>query len=660
MRHTDKNDIPKSEREHILVCLSSAPSNAKIVRTGAMMARAFNAEFTALFVKTPDYDALDEENRKRLEDNTRLAEELGAVITTVFGEDVSHRIAEFARLSGVTKVIIGRSGATKKRLIGMPSLTERLIEAAPKLDIYIIPDQISNQKFKNEPDGIKKRSLLGVLRDAAVTVGILAGATALGLGFSALGFTEANIITVYILGVLLSAVMTESKLMHALASVLGVLVFNFLFTAPHFSFLAYDDGYPITSAIMLAASLLTGSLAARMKSHARESAMTSYRTRILFETNQLIAKAKTENEILSATAGQIIKLLGCGISIFLYTESSFSAPISFSGNEKSNGDMPSEKLIRKCFEKGIRVGASTDTDPECGYLLIPIKMNKQSFGVIAMHVSDRSPDSFENGILTSVIGECALALENLKNQREKHEADLRAKNQELRANLLRTISHDLRTPLTSISGNADNLMSNGEKFDENTKRQIYSDIYDDSMWLYNLVENLLSVTRIEEGKMNLRLSSELCDEVISEALKHVSKRRNTCKISTDFGDDILLCRMDARLIMQVIINLVDNALKYAGEGSEIIIKARKNEGKISVSVADTGSGIPDEAKDKVFEMFYTGGGQTADCRRSMGLGLALCKAIIIAHGGGIFVSDNTPHGAVFTFTIPTGEVQIHE
>lgn len=351
-----------------------------------------------------------------------------------------------------------------------------------------------------------------IIRDGGRAAGILIAATLVGLLFSGLKIPEANIIAVYILGVLIISIITSSWMYSFLASVISVLAFNFLFTIPRFTLRAYDPSYPVTFGIMFLVALITGSLASRMKEYARESA----------------------------------------------------------------------------------------------------------------------------------------------------QAAMQIEKEQLRADLLRSISHDLRTPLTSISGNASNLLSNENEFSQETRMQIYGDIYDDSMWLIKLVENLLSVTRIEDGRMDLRMSAELMDEVIAEAMRHTDRNRDGRKIEVSSDEEFILGKMDARLIVQVVINLVDNAVKYTPEGAKIRIHTGKKDGMVVVSVSDTGPGIPDEQKSKVFDMFYTGTNRAADGRRSLGLGLGLCRSIIRAHGGEIWVSDNKPQGAVFTFTLPAEEVTLHE
>ena len=216
-------------KEHILACLSSAPSNAKIIRTAATMARACGGSFTALFVQTPGYEAMPDADKTRLRANIRLAESLGAAVETVFGDDVSYQIGEYARLSGVTKIVIGRSAAARKHLWSKPALTERLTAMVPDMDIHIIPDASMDAAYR--PQKVKRKVNPRVLlRDWAVSIGILMVATVVGYAFSRVGFTEANIVAVYIFGVLVVSAITTNRICGLLASVVSVLVFNFFFT----------------------------------------------------------------------------------------------------------------------------------------------------------------------------------------------------------------------------------------------------------------------------------------------------------------------------------------------------------------------------------------------------------------------------------------------
>lgn len=649
--------------EHILVCLSSAPSNQKIIRTAARMANAFKGNLTALFVETPAFASAGEEDKKRLRQNMHLAEQLGAKIETVYGDDVPYQIAEFARLSGVSKIVIGRSAAAKKNFINKMTLTEKLIAHAPNVDIHIIPDNAKLSEYKTARS-VKKKDFTLSLVDSVKCIAVLIAATLIGYVFSWLGFTEANIITVYILAVLVTAVMTTRRLYSMIASVVSVLVFNFFFTVPKFTFMAYDKGYPATFLIMLTAAFITSSLAIKLKNHAKQAAQAAFRTKILFDTNQLIQKANGTNEIITATVNQLIKLLERNIVFYCCNNGELGKAHLFYASENDSCDdltSDNERAAAEWVMKNNKhAGATTDTlsVEKCMYLAI--RVNSNVYGVVGIEMGDIPLDSFENSVLLSILGECALALENEKNAKEKEAAAIIAKNEQLRANLLRAISHDLRTPLTSITGNADNLLSNGGSIDDATKKQIYRDIYDDSMWLINLVENLLSVTRLEDGRMKLNLSPELIDEIIEEALHHINNRNEAHKIRLESPDELILVDADARLIVQVIINLVDNAIKYTPDGSEIVIETKKNKDRAEISVADNGPGISDEAKSKVFDMFYSGANNIADSRRSIGLGLSLCKSIITAHGGEISVSDNKPHGTVFKFTLPAKEVEINE
>ena len=383
----------------------------------------------------------------------------------------------------------------------------------------------------------------------------------------------------------------------------------------------------------------------------------------MFDTDRLLQKAKGEIEILDVTCTQLLRLLNRNITAYVVENGALSEGKLFSGEEKEDAEdflTPEElKIARWAYENRQRAGASTHHFPQAKCLYLAIRSGNNVYGVIGIPLQKETLDSFEYSILLSVINECALAMENAQNAMEKEKNAVIAKNEQLRADLLRAISHDLRTPLCSISGNADMLLSNSERLDEATKHQIYTDIYDDSEWLIGVVENLLSITRLNDGRLKFKFTDQLLDEVIAEALRHISRKHDDYKIVTDC-EELVLARMDVRLIIQVLVNLIDNAIKYTPPGTVISIRGTKTDGKAQISVEDNGPGIPEEMKPHIFQMFYTGKTTVADSHRSLGLGLALCHSIIEAHDGTLILTDHDPHGCNFTFTLPLSEVTLNE
>ncbi|MDD4508227.1 MAG: sensor histidine kinase KdpD [Eubacteriaceae bacterium] len=656
--------------EHILVCLSSSPTNPKIIRTAARMAQAFRARFSALYVATPEAEDLDEEDARRLKNNTHLAEQLGAAIETVTGDDIALQIAEFARLSGVSKIVVGRSNARHKRFGLKANLTEQLITDAPELDVYIIPDEKTNQRV-NIKRTLRQAPRI-IVSDVVKSFLILIAATTIGFLFYHLHFSEANIITVYILSVLITAIVTTRRSYSLVSSLISVLIFNFCFTDPKWTFNAYDSGYPVTFAIMFIAAFITSSLAVRIKQHAKQSALVAYRTKVLLDTNQFIQKASGRTAIIAVTAGQIIKLLDQAVVFYPVAGGQLETPQVFpKTNQKPDlaWTCDNERAVAAWVCKNNkRAGATTGTLGESRGLYHAVRVNQVVYGVVGVMMCGEDLEAFQNSILLSILGECALALENDKVSREREQAAIMAKNEQLRANLLRAISHDLRTPLTAISGNASILMANSGDLSETQKLRLETDIHDDALWLINLVENLLAVTRIEDGTMNLTLTPELMDDVVETALTHLRRDNPEKKILYQPSPEMLVAKMDAHLIVQVIINLVDNGIKYTPPQSAITVRvyprkkgtARKPLTDVVVEVADQGPGIADAVKPRIFDMFYTGENKIADNRRSLGLGLALCKSIVTAHNGTIAVYDNKPVGTIFRFSLPAKEVSIDE
>lgn len=703
MIHMKKAVTPS--KEHILVCLSSSPSNERIVRMAGQMAQAFGGTLTALYVQTPGNTAMRSEDEARLQAHVRLATELGAEIVTTHGDDVPTQIAEYARVSGITKIVLGRSGAERRHFWNPPSLTERLTELAPTVEIHIIPDADVVRHTRRPMLAIAPT--VPTLRDLVLTLGIQAAATIIGFLFFRLHYTDANIITIYLLGVLLTSVSTSGYTCGLLASVLSVFLFNYFLTEPRLTLVAYGKDYPVTFAVMLGASILAGTLAAKLKAHAELSARDAYRTKTLFDANQQLQKAETPADIYRTTATQIQRLVQRNILIYPAMQldepsdqkagtvdsanASSPAPASASTlpsagtSSRTSSDTASAcrhdgylypadggaprsipesahepEVVDWVWTKRKRAGASTEKFPNARCLYLSIRTGQQVYGVVGVSCSAKAPlDAFSSSILLSILGECALALESRHNAEEREKAAVLAKNEQLRANLLRSISHDLRTPLTSISGNADALLHSYHALDDDSRTQMITDIYDDAQWLTELVENLLAVTKISDGSVKLQLSDQVVDDIVAEALRHIDRHSTEHHITSDCGELPLLVRADARLIMQLLINLVNNAIKYSPAGSHIEIRAFREAEHAVIEVSDDGPGIPDAQKPQVFEMFYTGSKRVADSRRSLGLGLSLCRSIVHAHGGELTLRDNTPHGCVFSFTLPLSEINLN-
>ena len=655
------SELPK---EHILVCLSSSPSNERIVRMAGKMAQAFSGSLTALYVQTPGDADMNAEDTVRLQANMRLAQQLGAEIVTTHGEDVATQIAEYVRLSDVTKIVIGRSSVQRRHFWSEPTLTERLITLAPEVDIHIIPDAEVYKSYRRKRL-VTIRPAFPTAWELLLTIGILATATVIGWAFLRLGFANANIIMVYLLGVLLTSAFTSGYTCGVLSAFLSVILFNYFLTEPRLSLAAYGSKYPVTFAVMFTAALLTGTLAAKLKAHAQLSARDAYRTKLLFDMNRQLQKAETPDEVYQMTATQIQKLMQRDVLIYPAQGDALLVGNVYPADGSSPYCIPDtdqeQNVIQWVWQNRKRAGATTQNFPKAKRLYLAIRTGQQAFGVVGIPMEKQpQPDAFTSSVLFSILGECALALESLRNAEEKEKAAVLAKNEQLRANLLRSISHDLRTPLTSISGNADTLLHSYNVLDEPTRKQIFTDIYDDAQWLTGLVENLLSITKIADGSVKLRLSDQVVDDIVSEALRHIDRRSAEHHITVDCGDVPLLVRVDAGLIMQVLINLVNNAIKYTPAGSNIWVTAALREDAVEICVSDNGPGIPDELKEHVFEMFFTGGNPIGDSRRSLGLGLALCQAIIHAHHGEITLKDNSPHGCIFSFTVPLSEVNLNE
>ena len=639
--------------DHILICLSSAPSNAKVIRTAARMAEAFHSGFTALFVQTPETKELSGENIKRLRSNLRLAEQLGAQIATVYGADPAEQIAEYARVSGITKIVMGRVNHRQHPWIGQKSLADRLIERTD-LDVYIIPDR---QPLYKKPLGkLRKSRVRFSWRDAVVTLLCLAISTAVGFAFDWAGFSESNIITIYILGVLVTAVSTSGHLYGAANSLLSVLAFNFFFTEPRFTLQADGPSYPVTFLIMLSSSIIASSLASRVKEQARMAAEKSYYTELLLGSSQKLQTIRTEWDCLRLTAEQLSRMFDRPV---IYALNDADKELDFR-IEPADEHTLLEKLsteeigVAKWVQKNNKhAGATTNTLPDSKLLFLSVRGTRGVMGIVGVPIAGYVvPDAFEKNLMVALLGECGLSQERIRLEEERNQIALQTQRESLQANLLRAVSHDLRTPLTNINGSVGILMGKDQTLKPEVREQLYTAIDDDTNWLINMTENLLAATQLETDRTKLKTAPELLEDLFQSAVRQLDRRARDHHISVDLEDQTLMASMNAGMIQRVIINMMNNAIQYTPKDSHIILSGTRRKDWVEISVSDDGPGIPDEAKKHLFDLFYTAEQGKPDSKRGLGLGLHLCQSIVNAHGGTITVSDHAPSGTTFRFTLP--------
>ncbi len=506
-----------------------------------------------------------------------------------------------------------------------------------------------------------RRAVLG----AGESLAGLVLCTLIGFVFRHWGFADENIMTVYLLGIVLNAVLTASRVYSAAYAVLSILAFDYFFAKPSFSLIAYDTGYPVTFLVMLIAALITSALTKRIKLQSQQMTCKAYHTELLLETNRMLGQAGTQENILCETARQLVKLLDRTVIVYPAPPDRQVQPQVFSrrGERKdvSHFLTEAERIVALwVYKNGAPAGASTGTMPRAQCLYLPVRGNEvlAVFGIVLEQ--DVQIDLFEQNLMLAMLGECTMAMEKLRADESSRQIAIEAQQERLRSNLLRAISHDLRTPLTSISGCAGVLLNPAQPLSDAQKQELYTDIYDDAVWLNALVENLLAITRLENDDIRIGMEPELLSEVIEEALLHISRDSQAHHIKVELEDELLMANMDARLIMQVIINMVDNAIKYTPDGSTIVVSARPDGENARMEVSDNGDGLPDDAKAKLFDIFFMADNARGDGRRGLGLGLHLCKAIVDAHGGEIYVKDNEPTGLIVGFTLHAQEVDLYD
>jgi len=497
--------------------------------------------------------------------------------------------------------------------------------------------------------------VLLVLKNTGLVTGIISIATLISFGFRALGFHESNFIMTYILGVLLVAYCTDGYLYGVIASVLGVLVFNYFFTEPYYTLIAYSPDYPVTFAIMLIVALITSTLTARVKRESRRAEIREKRIHILYHIEKNLLAVKSKQQLLEVAAKDIYGLFGASV---LVCAGDLSGNLSMRYTEGSAAfdTGKEEKAIMEAFLSGMECGAGTQLFSDCSAYYFPITGQSGVLGLIGIAFSDGYRLSDGKKVFLDTIGaQISLALERERLYEKQQQAKMEMERERLRGDLLRLVSHDLRTPLTGILGSTSTILENYDILSDDVRKDFLNRVYEDAEWLNNLVENILSMTRFDEGRIRLNKEMEAVEEIVAAAVSRVKKRTGQHEIRISIPKHLIMIPVDGMLIEQVLVNLLENAIKHTPKGTKVTISVMEEGNEVTFEVSDNGPGIPEKDLPFVFNRFYTAGDTVGKGRRGIGLGLAICKSIVEAHSGSIVVQSKPSAGCVFRFTLPAKE-----
>ncbi|MDF2520374.1 MAG: integral rane sensor signal transduction histidine kinase [Clostridia bacterium] len=497
-----------------------------------------------------------------------------------------------------------------------------------------------------------------IFRAFLMTV-LLMIASSLGYLFRLIGFPETNIVIVYLLAVLMTAWLTRGFIFGILASVIATFAFNYFFTEPYFTFSVNDPSYIITFVIMTITAIITSTLTSHVKQSALSAREKEAETKAVYNLTSRLTDAKDMHDIAGIAVNTISDCFLCKAAILCFDENGMPE-ISFL-QQVSSGKQIHRKAEDTIELKHRIEGLRTSYDTGAEFYDWPIYGRESILGIIRMP-KERAQVMSEAQIriLHSMIESVAMAMDRFRSSEQRIKAREEAVQERYRSTLLQAISHDLRTPLSGIMGTSEMLMDMTKTDDP--RYSLVEGIYEDADWLHALVENILNLTRLQEGKLVLDKQMEAVEEVIGSAVERIALRSPKHEITVSAPDELLLVPMDAKLIEQVLVNLLDNAVKHTSPEGEISVSVAKSEKIHSAvfAVRDRGSGIAADDLPHVFEMFYTSHVKRVDAKNGIGLGLAICDAIIKAHGGAIEARNRTDgQGAEFVFTLPL-EVENNE
>ncbi|MFZ5449918.1 MAG: DUF4118 domain-containing protein [Thermodesulfobacteriota bacterium] len=635
-----------ASRERLLVCLDPSPFSIPLIRATQRLADAQGAKWFALYVETPSHDRLSPEAQEQVGQALYLASKLGGQAVKVSGFRIGDEILAFARENQVNKILVGKPYERRwRRFLGI-SLVDHLVWHCGPIDIFVISGE-GEEALPEKPKTAKARRRFWEYLLAAGGVGLCTG-----LGFILSPYLVlTNLAMIYLLTVvIISCFLSRGPAIFS--SLFSVSAFAFFFVPEYYSFAVASTEYAITLAVMLLVSLLVSGLTTRVRHQARVSRQQERQTAALYEMSQNLAAIESLEELLRVAAEQISMIFDSRVTI-LMPDSGEKLHIR-AGHQFSEEDVREEMVAKWVFRHGHLAGAGTDTLPAVKGIYLPLIASQHVIGVLRLEAThpDRIVEADSLRLLEALGTQVALAIEREDLSHQAQLARFQIEAEQMRNALLSSVSHDLRTPLTVIAGSASSLLEGEKNLDAGTKHELAQSIYEEARRLDRLVYNLLEMSRLQAGEARLNKEWYVLEEVIGSSLTQLDAQLHDHPVSIILPTDLPLVQIDALLMERVVINLLENAMKYTPPGTPLEISGSIQDKEILVAVADCGVGLPPGQEERIFEKFYQVAPGSA---RGAGLGLTICRSIIEAHGGRIWAANRPDGGAIFSFTIPLVE-----
>lgn len=635
--------------ETIMVCVNMKPRGPRLVRAARTMATGLHAKWIAVYVQTPRHLRMPQADRDRANQTLRLAELLGAETVVLSGANVAQELLSYARTKNVAKIIVGKPVRARWKEVVFGSVVAELVQQSGETDIYVITGEAGESR-PLATQAVKRNSEWSSYGMGVVGVGISTGVAWLMFPY----FGLANLIMMYLMGVVLVA-SRYGRGPSVLASVLSVAAFDFFFVPPYLSFAVSDIEYLLTFAVMLVVALTISGLAVRTKQQAELARHRERRTSVLYALSRDLATHRGTGMLAQLAAKHLREVFDSQVAIFLAdadkrVQLQRGEQLYFEFDPKESG------VAQWVFEHNERAGLGTDTLPGASALYLPMVGSSGSIGVVAVRPTESSllSDTDQLHLLESLVNQVALAIERTRLSEEAQQAHVRVETERMRNAILSSVSHDLRTPLATITGAASSLLDEEGHIDSAARLELARSIYREADRLDRLLKNLLHMMRIESGAVQLSKEWHPVDEVVGAALARLEGRLRDHTVNTAFPANLPLVLVDGVLLEQVVINLVENAVKFAPPGSAIDMSASASDREVVVEVADRGPGIPVGEEARIFEKFY----RAKPAREGgVGLGLTICRGIVEAHGGRIWAENRSGGGALFRFAIPLPDQQ---